>query len=291
VIFNRLGKDAQKAVSKKDEQWAKCALHIICKHGEWIQTTAIIQAFLCSAAFTLICKLPAHLIPPLSYAPNYIFFRQKYQEATMKHMKLTHFGTDTYTIFTFSSPDKKCCLHPKSPLICSLLFSFKAKDSPHGLILLVETALKPTEQGGFVISYLKHHKSEAIEKLSNLLAFFLHHFGADSLENFTQDSVNQAEQTIWDKELDRPILIEEQYLEEIAEEDIAWIENLSGVKFMTDLQVAIVLDHPKPMQVPQPVLPDPFHAALPAKVSLQMRILGTQLALSHQTSFVWGMEI
>jgi hypothetical protein len=56
-----------------------------------MQTTAIIRAFLKSSAFTKICKLLACLIPPLPYTLNFIF-RQKYQEATMKHMKLTHFA-------------------------------------------------------------------------------------------------------------------------------------------------------------------------------------------------------
>lgn len=35
VIFDGLGKEAQKTMSK-DEWWAKHALHIICKHREWI---------------------------------------------------------------------------------------------------------------------------------------------------------------------------------------------------------------------------------------------------------------
>lgn len=82
-------------------------------------------------------KLPAHLIPPLTYALNFIF-HQKYQEVTMKHMNLSHFGTDTYTVFALTSRDKKCRLLPQSPLICSLPFSVKAKDSPNGLVLSVE---------------------------------------------------------------------------------------------------------------------------------------------------------
>jgi hypothetical protein len=184
----------------------------------------IIWAFLKSAAFTLICKLPACLIPPLPYAPNFIF-RQKYQEAMMKHMKLTHFGTDTHTVFVFTSPNKKCRLLPEAPSIRSLLFSVKARDSTNGLFLLVEMASKPMEQGGFVISYLKLHESEAVEKLSHLLAFFLHHFSENSLEHFTQEVVNQAEQTLWDKEMDRPISMEEQYpLRQ------SWTKTLNGLR-------------------------------------------------------------
>jgi hypothetical protein len=254
AIYDGLGKEAQKAMSK-EERWAKRALHVICKRGEKMQTTGIIRAFLKSAAFTTMCKLPARLIPPLPYSPNFIF-RQKYQEATMKHMKLTHFGTDTHTVFAFPSPDKKCGFLKDTPTIRSLLFSVKARDSPNGLFLSVEIAAKPMEQGGFVISYLKRHETEAVEKLSNLSAFFMHRFGENSLEHFTQEAVNQAEQTIWDKEHDRPITMEEQYLEEIAEEDIEWIENLADIKFTTDSAMEVVLDRPKIANVPQPVLPE-----------------------------------
>jgi hypothetical protein len=171
-------------------------------------------------------------------------------------MKLTHFGTDTYTVFAFLSPDKKCRLLSDTPTIRSLLFSVKARNSTNGLFLSLEIASKQMEQGGFVISYLKRHETEAIEKLSNLSAFFWHRFGENSLEHFTQEAVNQAEQTLWDKEMDRPISLEEQYLEEIADEDIEWIENLADVKFTSDLQVAVVLERPKLAQVPQPVLPE-----------------------------------
>ena len=254
AIYDGLGKEAQKAMSK-EERWAKRALHVICKRGEKMQTTGIIRAFLKSAAFTTMCKLPARLIPPLPYSPNFIF-RQKYQEATMKHMKLTHFGTDTFTVFAFPSPDKKCGFLKDTPTIRSLLFSVKARDSPNGLFLSVEIAAKPMEQGGFVISYLKRHETEAVEKLSNLLAFFMHRFGENSLEHFTQEAVNQAEQTIWDKEHDRPITMEEQYLEEIADKDIEWVENLADIKFTMDLAMEVVLDWPKIANVPQLVLPE-----------------------------------
>jgi hypothetical protein len=84
----------------------------------------------------------------------------------------------------------------------------------------------------------------------------MHCFGENSLEHFTQEAVNQAEQTIWDKEHDRPITMEEQYLEEIAEEDIEWIENLADIKFTMDSAMEVVLDRPKIANVPQPVLPE-----------------------------------
>jgi hypothetical protein len=254
AIYDGLGKEAQKAMSK-EERWAKRALHVICKRGEKMQTTRIIRAFLKSAAFTDMCKLLARLIPPLPFSPNFIFW-QKYQEATMKHMKLTHFGTDTYTVFAFPSPDKKCGFLQDTPSIWSLLFSVKARDSSNGLFLSVEIAAKPMEQGSFVISYLKRHETEAVEKLSNLSAFFMHRFGENSLEHFTQEAVNQAEQTIWDKEHDRLITMEEQFLEEIAEEDIEWVENLADIKFTMDLAKEVVLDRPKIANVPQPVLPE-----------------------------------
>ena len=107
-----------------------------------------------------------------------------------------------------------------------------------------------------MISYLKRHESEAVEKLSHLSAFFLHRFGENSLKHFTQEAVNQVEQTLWDKEMDHPISMEEQYLEAIADEDIEWIENLADVKFMTDSPAAVVLERPKIAQVLQPVLPE-----------------------------------
>jgi hypothetical protein len=122
----------------------------------------------------------------------------------------------------------------ESPMIWDLLFLVKACGSTSGLILSVEMASKPMEQGGYIILYLKWHESEAVKKLSNLSAFFLHHFGSESLEHFSHDAVNEAEQMIWDKEMDRPISLEEQYLEDIAGEDLAWVENLDDVKFTTD---------------------------------------------------------
>lgn len=102
-------------------------------------------------------------------------------------------------------------------MICSLLLSVKAKDSTQGLFLTVNPASKPLEQGSYVISFLKCHESEAMEKLSNLSAFFMHCFGIDSLKHFTQDTVNQAKQTLWNVEHDCPVMIGEQYLKEIED--------------------------------------------------------------------------
>jgi hypothetical protein len=60
---------------------------------------------------------------------------------------------------------------------------------------------------------------------------------------------------IRDKEMDHPISVKEQYLEEITGEALTWIKNLDDVQFMMEAVAAVVLDRPQQLKVPQPVLP------------------------------------
>ena len=106
AIFDGAGKEVKQQMSK-DERWAKCCLHVLCKHGVCTHVTALICAFLHSKEFSSLCKVPACLIPPLPYSASLIFW-QKYEDATVKHMKVTYFGTSSQTTFDFSNPNKLC---------------------------------------------------------------------------------------------------------------------------------------------------------------------------------------
>ena len=44
-------------------------------------------------------------------------------------------------------------------------------------------------------------------------------------------------------------------MEEFADEDIEWVENLVDIKFTLDSAMEVILDQPKTAKVPQPVLP------------------------------------
>ena len=217
TIFDGAGKDTRQKMSK-DEKWAKCTFHVLCKHGVQTHAMVLIQAFLCSMEFSLLCKVPAHLIPPLPYLASLIF-QQKYKDATIKHMKVMHFGTSSQNTFDFSNLDKPCHVLEGSPTIQKLLLSIATWNSTTPLFLSVNPAWKSQERGGFVIACTKQHEMEAVEKISSLLAFFKHHFREASLEHFAQEALNQAEMTQWDMEHDHPIIQEEMFLNNIAVED------------------------------------------------------------------------
>jgi hypothetical protein len=239
----------------KDERWAKRAVHVFCKRGELARAQSTIRAFLKSACFNRLCRIPSKLIPPLPRGAGPIFL-SKYQVATLKHMKLTHFGTATMTTFAFIGLDKQCnFLLPEKPTIRSLILSTTARGTSTPLFIAVDPATKGHEKGGFVITYIKKFEGEAVEKISNLAAYFLHRYGPDSLERFTQDAIDQAEQTTWDAEHDRPITIEERFLDDVATEDIEWMENLDDVSFGNrTANNVVVLDRPS-SQLGQPAYP------------------------------------
>jgi hypothetical protein len=181
-------------------------------------------------------------------------FHAKYQEATLKHMKLTHFGTGSLTTFAFTSPDKLCTLpaniatdsNPNTASIRSLILRIKARGTNVPLFLALNAATKAQDMGGFVITYSKQYEAEAVEKIENIAAYFLHHYGDASLERFTQEACDQADLTRWDSENDQPITLAEQDLEEVIEEEIAWIENLGDVTFGNKPEAAVFLERPKP---------------------------------------------
>jgi hypothetical protein len=246
AIYDGLGAEARKRMSDK-ERWAKRAVHVVCKRGEKQRVTTLIRSFLQSTKFKYLCCLPSRLIPMLPYGVNSIFLA-KYQEATLKHMKLTHYGTGNVTTFAFASPDKQCNLMPDRASIRSMILRIRARatDPPQPLFLALNPATKPQEKGGFVITYSKAHESEAVEKISNIAAFFLHHYGAESLERFTAEACEQANLTKWDAANDRPITLEEQDLEAVMDEEIEWLANLDDINFGKQPNVEVVLDRPLP---------------------------------------------
>jgi hypothetical protein len=182
-------------------------------------------------------------------------FQAKYQEATLKHMKVTHFGTASSTTFDFTGLDKKCNLMEGKPTIRSLILGIKAKGTEDPLFLAVNSATKPHEKGGFVITYQKRYEQEAVEKINNLAAYFKHRFGSEALERFTQEAVDTAETTIWDTENDRPITAEEMFLEEIVEEEINWIANLDDVTFANTSEAEVILERPAKLSASHPRMP------------------------------------
>jgi hypothetical protein len=253
AIYDGMSKDAQKKMTK-DERWAKRAVHVFCKRGDLARAQASIRAFLKSNCFLNLCHVPSKLIPPLPRGAGPIFL-SKYQAATLKHMKLTHFGTATMTTFAFTGLDKRCTFLDGKPTIRSLILSTTARGTSTPLFLAVDPATKGHEKGGFVITYIKKFEVEAVEKISNLAAYFLYRYGQDSLERFKQDAIDQAEQTSWDTDNDRPVTIEERFLDDVATEDIEWMENLDDISFgnRTDKTV-VILERPS-SQLGQPSYP------------------------------------
>jgi hypothetical protein len=122
----------------------------------------------------------------LPYGYNPIFLA-KYQEATMKHMKLTFYGTGHFTTFTFTSPNKPCNFLSggKKSTIWYLILRMKARKTERPLFLALSAATKPQEKGGFIITYCKVYKDKAMEKIANITAYFKHYYGEESLEQFT----------------------------------------------------------------------------------------------------------
>jgi hypothetical protein len=180
AIYDGTSQEVRKRMSQ-DEKWAKRAVYVICKRGKRLHITGIMRTFLKSSLFKALCNIPSKLIPPLPHRYSQIF-QAKYQEATLKHMKLTHFGTASLCSFAFTGPDKKCHLLPNKPSIHSLLLAVKAHGTNDPLFLALNPATKSHERGGYVITYQKRYEAEAIEKIENLAAFFKHRFGLDSLE-------------------------------------------------------------------------------------------------------------
>jgi hypothetical protein len=244
AILDGLGQDARKRMTDK-EKWAKKAVHVVCKRGKKLQVTAMVRTFLQSKRFKHMCHLPSRLIPMLPYGYNPIFLA-KYQEATMKYMKLTLYGTGHFTTFAFTSPDKPCnFLTGKKSTIWSLILRIKARNTEHPLFLALNSATKSQEKGGFVVTYCKAYEDEAVEKITNIAAYFMHHYGEESLKCFTPKACDAAKQTKWDKDNDRPITIMEQDLEDVMDEDIEWIENLGDVTFGAQKPTEVVLERPQ----------------------------------------------
>jgi hypothetical protein len=182
----------------------------------------------------------------LPYGYNPIFLA-KYQEATMKHMKLTFYGTGHFTTFAFTSPDKPCNLlsGDKKTTIRHLLLHMKARKTERPLFLALNAATKPQEKGGFVITYCKAYEDKAVEKIANITAYFKHYYGEDSLERFTPEACDAADKTKWDVENDRPITVMEQDLDDVMDEEIEWLENLGDVSFGTQKTTEVILECPK----------------------------------------------
>jgi hypothetical protein len=245
AIFDGLGQEARKRMTDK-EKWAKKAVHVICKRGEKALATGMIRGFLQSKRFKYLCHLPSRLIPMLPYGYNPIFLA-KYQEATMKHMKLTFYGTGHFTTFAFTSPDKTCNLlsDDKKTTIRHLLLGMKARKTERPLFLALNAATKPQEKGGFVVTYCKAYEDEAVEKIANIAAYFKHYYGEESLERFTPEACDAADKTKWDVENDRPITVMEQDLEDVMNEEIEWLENLGDISFGTQKTTEVVLERPK----------------------------------------------
>jgi hypothetical protein len=146
------------------EWWAKKAVHIVCKWGEKMRVTGMIQSFLKSKCFNYMFRLPSRLIPMLPLGHNAIF-QAKYQEATLKHMKLTHYKTGNFTTFAFTSPDKPCnFMDGGSATIRSMILKINARDTARPLFLALNPATKPQEKGGFVVTYCKAYETEPVER-------------------------------------------------------------------------------------------------------------------------------
>ena len=243
AIYDGISKEAQKKMSK-DERWAKRAVYVICKRGEKARVTGYIRTFLRSSSFRYLCNVPSRLIPPLPFGSNQIF-QAKYQEATLKHMKLSHFGTNSLNTFAFTGLDKKTNFLENKPSLRELILGIKARGTDKPLFIAVNPATKSHEKGGYVITYLRKFETEAVEKINNLAAYLKHCYGEEALERFSQEAIDQAEMTQWDTVNDRPITVEEQFLDDIVGKDIDWVENLNDVQFEKNPDAAFIIDRPK----------------------------------------------
>ena len=113
------------------------------------------------------------------------------------------------------------------------------------LFIAVNPATKTHKKGGFIITYLRKYEMEAMEKITNLAAYMKHQYGEEALERFSQEAIDQAKMTQWDTVNDRPITVEEQFLDDIVGEDIDWVENLNNVQFEKMADTSIIIDRPK----------------------------------------------
>jgi hypothetical protein len=133
----------------------------------------------------------------------------------------------------------------KKSTIRSLILRIKARNTELPLFLALNSATKPQEKVGFVITYCKAYEKEAVEKIANISSYFKHHYGDKSLERFTPEACDAADLTKWDEENDRPITLAEQDLEDVMDEEIEWFENLGDVTFGTQ-PTEVILERPKP---------------------------------------------
>jgi hypothetical protein len=163
----------------------------------------------------------------------------------MKHMKLAHFGTNSLNTFAFTGLDKKTNFLENKPSLRELILGIKARGTDKPLFIAINPATKTHEKGGFVITYLRKHETEAVEKITNLAAYLKHRYGEEALERFSQEAIDQAEMTQWDTVNDRPITVEEQFLDDIMGEEIDWVENLNDVHFEKTTDTSFIIDRPK----------------------------------------------
>ena len=153
----------------------------------------------------------------------------------------------------FTNPDKPCHMLEHSPTIQSLLLFINAHNSDQKLFLSVDPVWKQMEVVVFLSPMLS---TMNLRQWRRYLAFWRYHFGDNSLEHFSQDTINQSKTTEWDIDNDCLITMEELIFDDIAAKAIKRLDSeaqFASTPTMSEL--AVILDCPNLLNIPQPEYP------------------------------------
>jgi hypothetical protein len=241
------------------EKEAKKALHFVGKKGNVEDALEFICAWLTSNSFTKFCNVPVKFVSNFSWGSGSVY-NAKFGRAIQKHMQLTAFGTRHTVYSDFENVDCRCSLLEGNPSLRKLILAMQtcphptppagSKQPPHipgPVFLSVDTAIRHSNRGSFVVEYTVDGAVEAAEKLKNLLSYLIHEHGESATVWFSTNPIGRAEGIKWDKENNWPITAEEMDLNLLLNDDVDWIwtTNMDSVDItFKKIQVEVNLARP-----------------------------------------------
>jgi hypothetical protein len=251
---NKSAKSNELTIKEKE---AKKALHFVGKKGNVEDALEFICAWLTSNSFTKFCNVPMKCVPNFSRGSGSVY-NAKFGRAIQKHMQLTAFGTRHTVYSDFENVDCRCSLLEGNPSLCKLILAMQtcphptppagSKQPPHipgPVFLSVDTAIRHSNRGSFVVEYTVDGAVEAAEKLKNLLSYLIHEHGESATVWFSTNPIGRAEGIKWDKENNWPITAEEMDLDLLLNDDLDWTANLDAADItFKPIQVKVNLARP-----------------------------------------------
>jgi hypothetical protein len=113
------------------------------------------------------------------------------------------------------------------------------------VFLSIDSAIRHSDPGSFVVGYTVDNAVEAEEKLKNLLSHLIHEHGESATYWFSTNAIGRADGMKWDNKNDRPITAEEMDLNLLLDDDVDWTANMDAADIaFKPIQVEVNLARP-----------------------------------------------